>query len=126
MTQHDYFAKGVDEVHRTSPDQVFSIIFDTHPDASNEIACAGAVALCWVDTDTLLEAERIAVDRLIADGWQPVSFEEYRIVSAESDRYGQEGYSDAEIEEILGNVAMAQRDGFFARYYAYPADDSEH
>ncbi|RFA26256.1 hypothetical protein CAI21_17405 [Alkalilimnicola ehrlichii] len=115
----------MDEVRRSVPDQVFSIIFDVRPfDESAD--CVGAFALCWISADTLLEAERIAVARLFDDGWRPVRFEEYRLVSADSDKYGEEGYTAEEIDSVLANVAMAQKDGYYSVLYKYSSEDEEH
>lgn len=119
MNPTSYIAEGMEEIRRASSDHVFSIIFDTRPALGNNTAVVGAFALCWIDADTLLDAEKISIGKLLEAGWVPVRLEEHDIVSCDSVRYGQEGYSDEEITALLGKVAMAQRDGFYVQYYKY-------
>lgn len=126
MNPTRYFAEGMEEIRRSSNTHVFSIIFDTKPTEDNPTQAIGAFALCWIDTDTLLEAEKIAVDNLISAGWIPTRFEEHDIVSCDSERYGQEGYSDDEINEVLAKVAMAQKNGFYVQYHEYLSVEEEH
>ncbi|MCZ8253056.1 MAG: hypothetical protein O9318_11335 [Hylemonella sp.] len=125
MNPSRYIAESMDEVRRSSKDHVFSIIFDTRPAEGNRTKSVGAFALCWVDAETLLEAEKIAVDKLIEAGWIPTRFEEHDLVSCDSDRYGQEGYSEDEISAVLARVAMAQKYGFYAQYHEYLSDEEE-
>ncbi len=116
----------MEEIRRSSKDHVFSIIFDTRPAEGNTTKSVGAFALCWIDVDTLLEAEQIAVDKLIEAGWIPTRFEEHNIVSCDSDCYGQEGYTQDEVNAVLANVAMAQKYGFYAVYHEYLSNEEEH
>ena len=123
MNPTHYFAESMEEIRRSSDQHVFSIIFDAKPANTKTAQCVGAFALCWIDAPTLLDAEKIAVGKLIESGWIPKRFEEYDIVSCESDRYGQNGYSDEEINEILAKVAMAQKYGFYAQYHEYMSEE---
>ena len=126
MTPTRYFSQSLAEIRRSSSDYVFSIVFDTKPAEGNSPRCLGAFALCWIDADTLLGAEKIAVKNLIGAGWIPTRFEEHDIVSCASERYGQDGYSNEEIDDVLAKVAMAQKCGFYVQYHEYSNREQEH
>jgi hypothetical protein len=110
------------QIRRQSTDQLFSIIFDTMRAVYKGPQQNTAIVLCWVNADTLAEARKVAQQEIAAEGYLITRMEEYNIVECGSDKYGQGDYNDEEIDEILGNVAAAQRDGFYARYIFYPTE----
>ena len=100
------FADSIDEVRKSSDDEVFMIIIMAKPNESNEeySKAGGAYVNCWVNKPTLKEAERLAIQEIESENWVPIKFDSYEILC---ERCYLER-DNLEKEEIEENIALLQ------------------
>jgi hypothetical protein len=115
-----YYSDGVDPVTRAAPDELFLIIIEAEPEkGSDEYGqVGGAFVNCWLDLDTLAEAERRAVEIIESSSWRPYRFDSWQLVTR--DTYANEEPNDeVDMREV---IEAAYTEGEACVFHTWPLD----
>ena len=119
--QEEYSSEGIDDIQRTSPDELFLITIVARPnlDSDEYGQAGGAYVCCWVDADDLRTAERRAVGLIQENRWRPVCFDNRDLVRrANYDDYDATN-AGPDLREIVEQTFV---DGEVCVYHTWPVD----
>lgn len=114
-----YFAETIDPVIRANDNQLFHIIIEAKPAESNkeDDGTIGAFANFWIDAEELLTAEKICMEILKDEHWEPEAFGEFNIVT--EDEYLRAKMSKEDRNEVMQMCAEARENGSAHTYYCW-------
>lgn len=117
------FADSIDPVSRNNSKELFFIQFEVLPKNDNPESSkyGGAYANLWINTDTIRDAEKKAIDRIKDEGWKPYKLEEWKIVCR--DCYTPESYDEKELRDILEQIDEAFEYGISLSLYTWPLEE---
>lgn len=119
-----FYSDGIDPVVRTNPEELFLVIIEAVPDEDSPEATTegGAFVNCWLNVDTLRDAEREAVSIIEQSGWIPVRFDSFQVVSKATYEGVTPEEGDPDPKEIL---AAAFEDGAAVVFHTWAIDGEE-
>ncbi|HVY71346.1 MAG TPA: hypothetical protein VHH73_15545, partial [Verrucomicrobiae bacterium] len=110
-------------VNRRNADELFLVRIVAKPSPQNSEAneAGGAYVNCRVNADNLRTAERIAVDRIREEQWEPVKFDHWEIVCERC--YTEDAkYNETDRKEYLERVREAFEYGIALVFNCWPKD----
>lgn len=119
----DLYSDSVDEIKRESHQDLFLIMFVATPRKDHEKFgdFGGAYASCWVNTDTLKEAEILALETIEKEKWIALKFQDWEIVNEET-YTGSGDLSEEEAAEYKTCLAQAFEHGICLSFYCWSID----
>ncbi len=120
------YSDTIGPVSRNKDDELFLLEIEAVPCKDNPEALefGGAYAHAIVDAPTLREAEQRMLEELKNEGWEPVHFEDWKIVCRECYHPGPEPTPD-ELKEAQEQVQSALRSGINLAFHTWPLHESE-
>lgn len=119
------FADTIEPVKRKTSEKLFLLRIEATPTPENPESdeVAGAYVNAWVDAETLREAEEKAIDRIKEEGWSPVKFEHWELVSKGC--YLEESHDKEALPDILDSIETALEYGVGLIFHTWPIDETE-
>ena len=120
------YSDHVKEVKRKSDRDVFLILFKAIPCEDNEEfgKLGGAYVSCWVNAETLKEAEVLALESIEKEKWKPEKLENWELVNEETYTEDSE-LSEEEAEEYRDCLLNALEHGITLSFHCWPIDVGE-
>jgi hypothetical protein len=122
--EHQLYADSIDPVLRTFPDQLFLVTLEAEPEPDSEEfgELGGAFVNCWMDADDLRTAEQRAMELVQEDGWRPVRFESWEIVTRATYADDKPAEGSPDYQELID---QAFAEGAAIVFFTWPADAEE-
>lgn len=117
------YSDHVKEVKRKNERDVFLILFKAVPCEDNEEIkeFAGAYVSCWVNVETLKEAEIFALETIEKEKWKPEKLENWELVNEETYTDRSE-LSEEEAEEYRACLMQAFEHGICLSFNCWSID----
>jgi len=119
------FADTVEPVKRNTSDELFLFRIEAIPTPENPESSdvGGAYINAWVDTETLRDAEEIAIERIKEEGWSPIKFEHWELVC--KDCYSKESHDKDALPDIIECIDTALEYGVGLLFHTWQIDAAE-
>jgi hypothetical protein len=122
------FSDTLSEVRRNNNGEVFFITIMAEPCEGNDEfkEAGGAYVNCWVNADTLREAEISALNEIESENWKPKKIEEWEILCEECYE-NRDDLDQEEVEELKSCLSEAYEHGISLLFHCWPigAEDDE-